>query len=111
MKKLRPDQQAELEKALAARAEHERRLAEKGITVEEEMADLRRFGEDCRYLGDHWDELLKQYPNHWVAVYRKEVIAAASTQEELIKQVSDKGHRPGKIAMKFLDTNPPILIL
>ena len=65
MKKLRPDQKAELEKALAARAEHERRLAENNITLEETMVALRQFGEDCRYLGDNWNEADNRVWDRW----------------------------------------------
>ena len=111
MKKLRPDQEAELVKALAARAEYERRLAENNITLEETMVALRQFGEDCRYMGEIHDELVKQYPDQWVAMYLKEVIAVASTHQELLKQVSSIVQKPGSAAMGFMHTNPPILIL
>ena len=111
MKRLRPDQKAELAKGLAAKAEYERYLAENNTTVEEDMADLRRFGEDCRYVGAIHDELLRQYPDRWVAVYLKEVIAVASTHEELLLEVSSLGHRPGNVATRFMHTNPPRLIV
>ena len=93
------------------RAIADRDLAANGRSIKDLLDDLRQFDEDCRYLGDNWNELMQQYPDLWVAVYRKKVILVASTQQELIKRVSGEGHRPGKIAMKFLNTNPPGLIL
>lgn len=111
MKKLRPDQEAELAKALAAKAEYERRLAANNITVEEDKAALKQFGEDCRYMGEIHDELVKQYPDQWIAMYRKEVIAVASTHQELLKQVSSIVQKPGSAASGFMHTNPPVLIL
>ena len=111
MKALRPDQKAELEKALAARAEHERRLAENGITAEEERAAFKQFGEDCRYMSSLHRELVEQYPDLWVAMYRKEVIAVASTHRELLKQVSSLVQKPGSAVIRFMHTNPPKLIV
>ena len=61
MKKLRPDQEAELAKGLAAEGRYERYLAERGITAEEDKAAMWQFREDCIYIGEMNDELVKQY--------------------------------------------------
>ena len=105
------DRAEQVAEANRIRAEFERGLAANNKTIEEMLDDLRQFSEDCQYQGDNWDALLKQYPDLWVAVYRTEVIGVAPTQQELIKQVSGQGIRPGKVAMKFLNTNPPLLVV
>ena len=105
------DRAEQVAEANRIRAMSDRDLAANNRSVKDLLDDLRQFGEDCKYLGDNWDKLLEQYPDRWVAVYCKKVIAVALTQEELIRLVSDHGIRPAKTAMKFLNTNPPILVV
>ena len=111
MKKLRPDQEAELAKGLAAKAEWERRRIEKGITREEELAASKQFQEDCIYASEIYDELVKQYPNLYVAVYRKEIIAVGAIYKEVLKQASSIVRPPGSFATKFVDPDPPYMVV
>ena len=111
MKKLRPDQEAELAKGLAAEGRHERYLAERGVTVEEDRAAMRQFREDCIYMGEIQENMAEQYPDLWVAVYHKEVIATASTHTELLEKIAPLVRFPGSAAMGFIYSNPPIFIL
>ena len=111
MEKLRPDQEAELSKGLAAKARYERYLAENGITVEEDKAAMRQFREDCIYMGEIQENFAKQYPDLWVAVYHKEVIASASTHTELLEKIASMVRIPGSAATGFIYSNPPRMIL
>ena len=111
MKKLRPDQELALTKGLEAKAEWERRRIEKNITREEELAASKQFQEDCIYVSEIYDELVKQYPNLCVAVYRKEIIAVGATHEEILKQASSIVRPPGSAVTKFVDPDPPYMIL
>ena len=36
--------------------------------------DMTRFHEDGQFFDTHYDELLKKYPEHWIAVFCKEVV-------------------------------------
>jgi hypothetical protein len=38
---------------------------------------------DIKYFEDHWDELVDQYPNEYVAIYCEEVIEFAKDEQEL----------------------------
>lgn len=107
----RYDRAEQVAEANRIRAISDRDLAANNRDIKDLLGDLRQFDEDCRYMGDNWDDLMQQYPDLWVAVYRKKVISVASTQQKLIEQVSGEGYTPGKIAMKFLNTKPPVLIL
>jgi hypothetical protein len=39
--------------------------------------ELDRFRQDMLFLDGHRDELLRRYPERWVAVYNGEVVGAA----------------------------------
>ena len=39
--------------------------------------DTEQFREDALYLDEHREELLGRYPEKWVAVYNRQVVAAA----------------------------------
>lgn len=105
------DRAAQMAEANRIRTMSDRDLAANNRDIKDLLEDLRQFDEDCRYMGDNWDDLMQKYADLWVAVYRKKIISVALTQQELIERVSSEGHTPGKIAMKFLNTNPPVPIL
>ena len=111
MNKLRPDQEEALVKGLEAIAEYEQYLAENNITREEDKAAMRQFREDCIYMGEMGEKWAHQYANLWVAIYRKEVIAAASTHQEILKQISSLVQPPGSAVTRFVAPNPPALVV
>ena len=53
-------------------------------TVGERIAEQRT---NMDYLRDHYDELLKKYPNHWVIVDAGKVINAESDAKQLIESI------------------------
>jgi len=74
-------------------------------------ADIRRYGEDMRWAFDHHDELLKLYPDQWIFVINKEVIASGPNLRELIAHSQAKGIDTGKVFSCLMETNPRPLIL
>ena len=73
--------------------------------------DLERFGADGDYLQEHREELLRQHPDRWVAVYNLQAVAVAKDIKRLIRQLKRKGVKPGRAYCKYLTENEPILIL
>ncbi len=43
------------------------------------------------YLRDHYEELLKKYPNHWVMIGEGKVVSADSSPDRLIGKLSRIG--------------------
>lgn len=78
------------------------------MTVNEELA---RFERDGDYLDQHYEELLEQYPEQWVAIYNQRVVAHAKDIWELVRQVREGGIPPGDIFQSYLTKNPPEWIL
>ena len=66
---------------------------------------------DDQYFGDHWDELLEKYPDQWVAVFRKEVIAVDSTVKGVYEKVDELGIHRNHTIVHLIETNRLPLIL
>jgi len=54
----------------------------------------KRFFEDERWICQHLDELTQKYPDQWIAVYQKEVVAADKSLakvQRIGRQKADEG--------------------
>jgi hypothetical protein len=69
---------------------------------EEIQQSLERFRADAMWLSQHREELLKKYPERWIAVYKKDVVATAKSPKQLFRKVEQKGIRPGKVVHDYL---------
>lgn len=56
--------------------------------------DLAHFNQDLSYYSLHYDELLAQYPEKWVAIYGEIVIDAAVQREALVRELRARGIPP-----------------
>lgn len=72
---------------------------------------LRRFGGDVRYLQSIRQDLLRQYVDHWVAVYEASVAAHAKTAEELQKQLLEKGIPVNEAVVDFIASERKAMLL
>jgi len=53
---------------------------------------FRRFCEDGGWIGDHYEELLAKYPEEWIAVENKRVIAHDPDHDSFLRKVPDPAH-------------------
>ena len=53
----------------------------------------RKFWEDNRWLNEHWAEMVRAYPDMWVAVVDQQVAAAGRDPEEVAKTAQGKTGR------------------
>jgi len=72
-----------------SRMQFRRRSPEENEKVERE---LRALDEDCDWLEEHYQELLAQYPEQWVAVKDKRIIATDPDLTALRAKVPDPEH-------------------
>ena len=56
-------------------------------------------------------DLIEKYPDRWVAMGRGGVLAVGDSMNEVLEEVERLGIDSGEIAVEFLDTTPPLLIL
>ena len=73
--------------------------------------ELDRFGADIDYFQEHRQELLRRYPERWVAVYNLQVVATARDIKTLIRKLDRKGVPPEHTSCEYLTENEPLLIL
>ena len=88
---------------------------ENGIPVVVDETALTKLWDDstrdANYLDRHYSELLKQYPDQWVAVYQENVVAKGATLKGVLRKVDKQGIRRSNVAIEYLDTNPLPLII
>lgn len=72
--------------------------------------ELDRFQDDMAYFDRHREEMLKRYPEKWVAIYNHEVVGAAKTLPRLITQLERRGVR-GKAFVDYVTEHEDLLIL
>jgi hypothetical protein len=77
----------------------------------EVQQSLERFEQDGEYVQEHRQELLSQYPEMWVAVFNRQVVAAAKTVDELVQQLKKAGLPPGHVYHEYLSEEEDLLIL
>ena len=45
---------------------------------ENAQTELERFHKDGLWFSDHYEQLLEQYPDQWVAIYNKTVVGSST---------------------------------
>ena len=63
------------------------------------------------YFDQHRQELLQQYPEHWVAIYNQQVVGAAKNLKRLIRQLERSGIAAGQLFRECLTEQADLLIL
>jgi hypothetical protein len=79
--------------------------------VQQKEADLRRFHQDVENYETNREDLLDEYPEQWVAIFREQVVAADPDYDRLLDQVEEKGIRVGKVFIQQVTAKDELLIL
>jgi hypothetical protein len=67
--------------------------------------------QDVLFLEAHWDELLEQYPDKWIAIWDKKVVASAEDESGLTPQLRAKGLQRVGVLIQEMETDPKPWIL
>ena len=62
--------------------------------------DLKRFHEDGQFFDTHYDELLEEYPEHWIAVFHKEVVGTDTDFYRLLDSLKSRGFPLSRMIIK-----------
>ncbi len=73
--------------------------------------DLRDYRRRLLFLDANHAELVKKYPDQWVALASNGTLVAAPTMTEIIEKLERKGLHKNNAATKFMETPPRLLIL
>jgi len=79
--------------------------------IQEQRAELERFRQDTDYLLSHWEELLQQYPEQWVAIFNREVVGTAADFGQLLTDLQNKGVPIGRARIEHLTRREDVLVL
>ena len=69
------------------------------------------YYQDVLFLKAHRDEFLKQYPDKWIAIWDKEVVAVADSRPGLTSQLRAKGLQSVGVLIREMETDPKFWIL
>ena len=72
----------------------------------EELAEHRSFVERSERLRAMRPELIKKYPDKWVALTENDVLVVADSAKERTEKIIELGERPGFAARESLNTKP-----
>lgn len=67
----------------------------------------KRYWEDQNWAIEHYAELIKKYPDKWVAVVNKKVVAAGESIRK-IREISKKKTGETLIPVLFIESSPAI---
>ena len=74
-------------------------------------AIMEHFDRDTAYFEKHREELLRRFPDQWVAVYGERLVGAGPDRDALVRELRARGVPVEHTCIDLLETNPPILIL
>ena len=72
---------------------------------------MEEFSKNTKALERDWRQLLEQFPNEWVAYRHQKLVGHDSSHEVLITKLKEKGIWENSVATRYLNPNPPTLIL
>lgn len=74
--------------------------------------ELERFEKDMQWIYDRYEDLRRQYPNEFVAVYREKLVGHNPHIDQLAKELKQNHKdRASDIAIKFIYKEPPNMVL
>lgn len=62
--------------------------------------DLKRFHEDGLFFYEHYDELLEKHPEHWIAIFYKEVVGTDTDFDRLLVDLKSRGFPLSRMFIK-----------
>jgi hypothetical protein len=79
--------------------------------MNQEMQLITEAQNEDHWLQSHYEEIQKEYPNKFVAVADKRIIAAGERMEAVAESVKEMGKDPALILIEFIPEKGLILIL
>ena len=79
--------------------------------MEDHQAELQQFHRDVEYYRAHWEQLLDQYPEQWVAIFDEQVVGADRDAYRPLANLRERGIPTEKALVKYVTAKDDILIL
>ena len=82
------------------------------VQEKERLDALKDFGQATRRFYSAYDDLLATYPYEWIAVNKDgDVVANHHDRKDVIAACETAGYEKSRLAVKYLDPNPAVMIL
>ncbi len=81
------------------------------VVVPVDAQTHQQFCDDVDYLNSRWHEVRQDYPDHYVAVYKREIVAACRTLKRVIKELDSKSVPRNVVALRYVSKKPIRMIL
>lgn len=75
------------------------------------QVELRGFQQETRYYEEHYEELLAEYPEQWVAIFNQKVVGASPDYDQLLADLEGAGVPIDRTLFKFLAREDELWIL
>ena len=75
------------------------------------MDEMDEYHEIVARMRKERASLVERHPDKWVAMGKEGVIAVGASMDEVLREVEGRGLHGADVVIKFLDTDPPLLIL
>ena len=73
--------------------------------------ELQKFTKDGQFLDVHYEELLEEYPEQWVAVFDEKVVGAGPDFDRLLDDLQARGLPLGRIVIEKVTAEEEVWIL
>lgn len=79
--------------------------------MQELQLELQRFQRDIDYYQTHYEELLEQYPEQWVAIFNQRVVGADPDARKLFNDLKGRGIPLGQTLTEYVTSKDELWIL
>jgi hypothetical protein len=73
--------------------------------------DIEAFDKEARAMASHWDELVKKYPDRFIAFYQGRVRASSADLMRLLTRMDKLGIPRRGTVVRFINAHPGNMIL
>ena len=73
--------------------------------------DMRRLRQNREYLDAHREELTAAFPDEWVCIVARRVVAHAGSPEEAVRRLDESGEPRGGALLQHLPTEKRVWLL
>jgi len=79
--------------------------------MREPQAELQRFKRDIDYYEARREELLRRYPEQWIAIFNEEIAASDPDFDHLLRTLDQRGIPSERALIKHVTVKDELLIL
>jgi ribosomal protein L20 len=83
----------------------------KGGSMQDQQPEFQQYQKDIEYAETQHEELLRQYPEQWVAILNEEVVGSDSDVYRLIERLRRCGIPTERAVLRHLTEQEELLIL